>query len=99
MVALGTIKLRRQDTARGTPMVFTVVTTMDVPKIQFVTPGGSTLTYHINYANYTDDITTGMRTWTVTRTAVIPGAAVWTLRGCVANAWSDTGLSASFTVV
>ena len=85
--------------ARGTPMVFTVVTTMDVPKIQFVTPGGSTLTYHINYAVYTDDITTGMRTWTITRTASIPGPATWTLRGCVGKIWSDTGLSAAFTVV
>ncbi|HQH62201.1 MAG TPA: InlB B-repeat-containing protein, partial [Clostridiales bacterium] len=78
--------------ARGTPMVFTVVTTMDVPKIQFVTPGGSTLTYHINYAVYTDDITTGMRTWTITRTASIPGPATWTLRCCVGKIWSDTGL-------
>lgn len=85
--------------AKGTPMVFTVVTTMDVPKIQFVTPGGSTLTYHINYAVYTDDIVTGMRTWTVTRTASVPGATTWTLRGCVANVWSDTGLSVAFTVV
>lgn len=85
--------------AKGAPMVFTVVTTMDVPKIQFVTPGGSTLTYHINYAVYTDDAVTGMRTWTITRTASILGAATWTLRGCVANVWSDTGLSVAFTVV
>jgi len=82
----------------GDQLVFTVVTDINVNKIQLLLPSGLTLTYTIDYAVYADDDVAGTRTWTVTRTANTVGDFTWGLRIKFGSVWADVGLTVDFSV-
>jgi len=82
----------------GDQLVFTIVTPLNVSKIQLLLPNGLTLTYTTAYAVYADNIPAGTRTWTVTRTAVTVGQFTWGLRTAVGTVWTASALTVSFTV-
>jgi hypothetical protein len=86
---------------RGTNLVFTAVTTINISKIQFVLPDGSTMTYADSYADFVDNAAAGTRTWSVSKTINLPSNDyTWILRTRTPiTSFSDTGLSVDFTVV
>jgi len=82
----------------GDQLVFTVVTPINVTKIQLLLPGALTLTYTTAYASFTDNTLAGTRTWTVTRTANTVGSFTWGLRTAVGTVWTASALTVDFTV-
>jgi len=84
---------------KGQQFTITVITALNVDKIQLVTADGSTLTYKIAYATYSDNEATGERTWTILRMAGNIGAYSWTLKAAVNNVWADSGLKAEWEVI
>ena len=84
---------------QGSTSVFTVVTSLDVTKVQFVDGKGNTRTFTTDKAVCTDDQAAFTRTWTINVKVAKAGSYNWILKGRSGTTWTTTGLSVSFDVV
>jgi len=84
---------------RHMPAVFTIVTPSDVSKIQLRAADGTTRTYTSLTAIVAAHPAEGTLTWTVSITTSALGLFTQTLLTKTGTVWTDTGLSAGYTVV
>jgi hypothetical protein len=71
----------------------------DVSKIQLRAADGTTRTYTSLTAVVAAHPADGTLTWTVSITTSVPGPYTQTLLTKTGTVWTDTGLSASYTVI
>ena len=82
----------------GSSVDFTAVTGLGVSKIQLFNALGNTMTYDLTDGVHVDNTAEGTRTWVITRPSGGLGEYTWMLKTKIGTAWTDTGLSVSYTV-